>query len=180
MIARQSRLLTLDEFLEQPETEPYTELIDGVLEQKPVGKKPHSRSQLRIAMLLLEHPATMAGSAWPELGLRFPNTPAGNLRVPDLSYYLPGNIDEDAEEDYPARAPDLCVEVRSKGQAASGQQDRLAFLREQGASCTLLIDPESRTVEVHDQGAVRVAGDGDEVVLHGLGGFSFRVGELFA
>lgn len=180
MIARQSRLLTLEEFLELPETEPYTELIDGVLEQKPVGKKPHSRSQLRIAMLLLEHPATKGGSAWPELGLRFPNTPAGNLRVPDLSYYLPGNIDEGDDEDYPARAPDLCVEVRSKGRAPSGQLDRLAFLREQGVTCTLLIDPESRTVEVYDQGAVRVAGDGDEVVLHGLGGFSFRVGELFA
>lgn len=180
MIARQSRLLTLDEFLEQPETEPYTELIDGVLEQKPVGKKPHSRSQLRIALLLLEHPATKGGSAWPEPGLRFPNTAAGNLRVPDLSYYLPGNIDEDDDEDYPARPPDLCVEVRSMGQSAAGQQDRLAFLREQSVGCTLLIDPESRTVEVYDRGRAWVASAKDEVVLSGLGGFTFRVGELFA
>jgi Uma2 family endonuclease len=97
MIARQSRLLTPDEFLEQPETEPYTEL-----------------------------------------------------------------------------------EVLSKGQSAAGQQDRLAFLREQGVTCTLLIDPESRTVEVHDSGRTWVASAGDEVVLSGLGGFSFRVGELFA
>jgi len=130
--------------------------------------------------LLISYGTSKGGSAGPEPGSRFPNTAAGNLRVPDLSYYLPGNIDEDDDEDYPARPPDLCVEVRSKGQSAAGQQDRLAFLREQSVGCTLLIDPEARTVEVYDRGRAWVASAKDEVVLSGLGGFTFRVGELFA
>ncbi|GMV86248.1 MAG: hypothetical protein AMXMBFR80_21030 [Dehalococcoidia bacterium] len=79
-------------------------------------------------MLLMERAATKGRSAWPEPGLGIPDTPAGNLRVPDPSYHLPGHLGED----YPARAPDLCVEVRSKGQAAPARQHRPALLREQG------------------------------------------------
>ena len=175
-----TRLMTLDEFLALPETKPYTELIDGVPCQKPVGKMRHSRAQWLLPRLLDRHPATSAGSPWPELGFKFRRTAAGNLRVPDVSYYLPGNIDPDSKEDYPEVAPDLAAEVRSEGQGLPGLRARLAFLREQGTRCTLLIDPEARTVEVHDGGRNWTASEHDEVVLEQLNGFSFRVDELFS
>ncbi len=171
-------LLSLDEFLRQPETEPYTELIEGKPCQKPVGKTRHARAQGRLIRLLVLHPATSEGEAVPEQGFRFPSTTLGNLRVPDVAYYR-ANRRPSTEEDYPAVAPDLAAEIRSAGQGKRGQRERLAFLREQGTICTLLVDPEDRTVEVHDGERTWVAGTGDEVTLRELGGFSFRVGELF-
>jgi Uma2 family endonuclease len=176
----QTRLMTLDEFLALPETKPYTELIDGVPCQKPVGKIRHSRAQWLLPRLLDRHPATSAGSPWPELGFKFRRTTAGNLRVPDVSYYLPGSVKPDLDEDYPETPPDLAAEVRSDGQTLRSLRERLAFLREQGSRCTLLIDPEKRTVEVHDGDRSWTASGDDEVVLEQLNGFSFKVDELFA
>lgn len=171
--------MTLAEFLELPETEPHTELIDGELCQKPVGKNRHSVSQTRLLALLLRHPATSGGEPRTELAFRFPRTSRGNLRVPDVSYYLPGYV-PDPDEDYPDRAPDLAAEVRSKGQSLASLRERLAFLRSQGTRCSLLIDPDAQTVEVHDGERTALASGAGEVRLEALAGFSFRVTELWA
>lgn len=172
--------MTLDEFLELPETEPATELVNGELCQKPVPKKPHSRAQLNLAFLLRTHASTLAGRPWVELGNKFPATRRGNLRVPDVSYYFAESDDPTTDEDYPERAPDLAAEVRSKGQSLQSLRERLAFLREQGTVCTLLIDPEARTVEIHDAGRESTARDTAQVTLDSLKGFSFKVADLFA
>lgn len=170
--------MTLEEFLELPETEPYTELIDGELCQKPVGKKKHSRAATRLVILLARHPATRAGEPRAEQGFRFPRTSRGNLRVPDLCWYAPGVDDETDDSGYPARAPDLAVEVLSKGQGRAVLEERLAFLRLQGTRCTLLVDPEASTVTANEDGREwTVSGDG-ELVLASLGGFSFRPADL--
>ena len=178
MIARQLRPVSLDEFLRMPETEPYTELVDGVMEQKPVGKNNHSVAQTELTVMLRLHPATRNGRAVTELGVRFPGTRSGNLRVPDVVFYRDrGAINLDA--DYPDAAPDLAAEIRSKGQSLRALRDRLAFLREQGTLCTLLIDPDAATIEVHDGDETWMASGDDEVVIQTLGGFSFRAGQLF-
>lgn len=174
-----SRLMTLDEFLELPETKPYTELINGELCQKPVGKNRHSAAQSNLLLLLARHPATTQGKPRIELGFRFPRTSHGNLRVPDVSYYLPGYV-PNPDEDYPERAPDLAAEIRSKGQSLAAQRERLAFLRSQGTRCTLLIDPEAQTVEVHDGDRTSTVAGAGEVRLESLAGFSFTVPELWA
>jgi Uma2 family endonuclease len=179
MIARSSRLVTLDEFLAMPETEPATELVDGVPEQKAVGKWRHSIAQSNLAHLLRSHRATRSGRVIPELGFKFPRTTAGNLRVPDVSFYLQSPLHSEVD-DYPEQAPDLAVEIRSKGQSLRVLRERLAFLREQGTSCTLLIDPEARTVEIHDGGRESTVTEPAEVRLEALKGFSFKVADLFA
>lgn len=174
----QTSLMTLDEFLRLPETKPYTELINGVPEQKPVGKQPHSIAQVNLAVLLRLHRATSDGRTLTEQGFRFPRTTLGNLRVPDVCFYLEVHR-PDPGEDYPDLPPDLAAEVRSKGQSLLRLRDRLAFLRERGTRCTLLIDPETRTVEVHDGERIWTAGAEDDVTLGYLDGFAFKVRELF-
>lgn len=174
----QSQLMSLEEFEALPETEPYTELIDGVREQKPVGKQRHSIAQSNLGFLLRLHGATAKGRVLPEQGFRFPKSTSGNLRVPDLSYYLPENRPA-VDEDYPERAPDLAAEVRSRGQRIEALRERLAFLRAQGTRATLLIDPDARTVEVHDGERDFTAGTGESVLVESLGGFGFKVAELF-
>ncbi|HMO53025.1 MAG TPA: Uma2 family endonuclease [Tepidiformaceae bacterium] len=179
MSARQAaRPVSLEEFLRLPETEPSTELVDGVMEQKPVGKIRHARAQSRILQFLMNHPATEGGVHFAQLGIRFPRSRPGNLRVPDVAYYAEESAVE-TETDYPALPPDLAAEVRSQGQPLRVLRERLAFLREQGTRCTLLIDPEEQFVEVHDGPRTFTAGPADEVRLDELGGFSFRAGQLF-
>ncbi|MEP7216746.1 MAG: Uma2 family endonuclease, partial [Anaerolineaceae bacterium] len=151
----------------------------GELCQKPVGKNRHSAAQTSLLILLARHPAAAQGKPRIELGFRFPRTSLGNLRVPDVSYYLPGYV-PDLDEDYPERAPDLAAEVRSKGQSIASQRERLTFLRAQGTRCTLLIDPEAQTVEVHDGERTSTASGSDQVRLEQLAGFSFSLSELWA
>jgi len=167
--------MTLDEFLALPETEPATELIDGYPCQKPVGKLCHSRAQTNLLLLLARSSATSAGRPLVELGVR---RGGANLRVPDISYYLPGN-EPGAAADYPERAPDLAVEVRSEGQPLRILEERLAFLREQGTACTLLIDPEAQSVHVHEGDRSWAASGDDTVTLASLAGFTFAVDDLW-
>lgn len=81
--------------------------------------------------------------------------------------------------DYPERAPDLAVEVRAEGQALRLLDERLAFLRDRGSGCALLVDPEAQTVHVHDGKRSWVASGDDTVTLESLAGFSFTVSVLW-
>ena len=172
------RLITLDQYLAMPETEPATELIDGRLEQKPLGRYRHGRAQTRLAQALGRFPATELGEAITELTVRFPTADRPNARIPDVSYWLPGNV-PDPDQDYPDEAPDLAAEVLSKDQSRRSVQQRLEFLRRSGSACTLLIDPWARTIEVCDGPRSWIAREDDEVRLQTLAGFTFRPRELF-
>lgn len=172
-------LLTLEEFLALPETTPYTELVDGVPCQKPVGSEKHSRAQGNLYFLLRTHPRIRRGRSRTELGVQFLRTARGNLRVPDVVYYLPENVDR-SDSKYPARAPDLAAEVISEGQSRATLRRRLEFLREHGTICTLLIDPEDETVEVYDGESVFTARADEQVTLAGVNGFSFVPRDLFS
>ena len=178
MASPATRLVTLEEYLALPETEPATELVDGRLEQKPVGRYRHGRAQTRLAQMLGAHPATERGEAVTELTIRFPAALRPNARIPDVCYFLPASL-PNPDDDYPDRAPDLAAEVLSKGQTRQAVANRLSFLRSEGARCTLLIDPWERTVEVHDGARAWIADDSAEVTLHELAGFHFVVSRLF-
>ena len=41
-------IVTLDRFLQQPETQPASEFIDGYIYQKPMPQGQHSRLQLKL------------------------------------------------------------------------------------------------------------------------------------
>ena len=168
--------MTLEEFLALPEEKPALELIDGEVCQKPVAKLKHSIGQHRMSQALDRDPATAGGLALSDLGLNTPAAPRPNHRVPDLVYFRPGRTLTDP---YPVEPPDLAVEVRSEGQSVAQQLGRLAFFREQGTECTILIDPITRTVHVHDHGREWTAKPGETVTLAGLDGFSFAVATLF-
>jgi Uma2 family endonuclease len=48
MVQTPTKLLTLDEFLKQPETKPASEFIDGKIIQKPMPQGKHSTVQLDL------------------------------------------------------------------------------------------------------------------------------------
>jgi Uma2 family endonuclease len=167
----------LDEFMSWPEDSPALELIDGVPEQKPVPSLPHSRAAKRLGQLLDSHPATHKGEWLLEVGKSY-HTPLGNHRVPDLSFYSEHRLPR-RDEIYPEAAADLAAEVKSKGQGNESQLARLRFLRSQGVKVGLLIDPERETVTVLDDEGERRFNGNNEITLPELGGFTFRVSQLF-
>jgi Uma2 family endonuclease len=175
-MALKTREMTLEEFLALPEEKPALELIDGEVIQKPMPKIKHALAILMLSRRLIQHPATSAGWPFSELGQSFPDTLRANHRIPDLMYFRSAL---DLSKPYPTEPADLAVEVRSPGQTVASLQQRLAFLRERGVRCTLLIDPEAEMVYVHDAGREWVAGRDDTVVMDGLDGFSFAVADLF-
>ena len=96
--------------------------------------------------------------------------------MPDLAYFRAGR---ELSKPYPSDPPDLAVEIRSEGETVAQQQARLAFLRAQGTGCTILVDPITRTVHLHDHGREGAAKPGETVTLDGLDGFTFAVAKLF-
>jgi len=178
-LAPHSGRVSLEEFLSWPEESPALELIDGVVEQKPVGNFDHAAAVENLYRALMAHRATANGRALTDLGKPYPGSRMGNHRVPDLSYFLVRAIPLD-DRRYPAIPPDLVAEVRSPGQARAALEERLRFLLEQGAKVGLLVEPRTKTVTVFEAGeAERTYRDGDELVLDALHGFTLRVADLF-
>ncbi len=168
--------LTLRQFLELPESEPAAELIDGEVIQKPMGKVPHSRAQSRLLIILSNHEATRDGESLVEQGV---NADGANHRVPDVSWYRPGRLDE-VDGDYPDFAPDLAVEVRSEGQSLAFLRDKLAFLRAHGSAATLLVDPVRQVIEVVDGDRAESVDTSGVVRITALSTFEFPAATLFS
>ncbi|MGE5596752.1 MAG: Uma2 family endonuclease [Hyphomicrobiales bacterium] len=176
--ARQRAPVPLEEFLGWPEESPALELVDGVVEQKPVGNFDHAMAAKRLERILESHPATAGGLALTELGTSYPRTPRGNHRVPGVSCFRGGPPPLD-DRRYPTIPPDLAAEIRSPGQPATVLRKRLDFLLEQGVSVGLLVDPTQRTVTVLDGVRPPVTFSGDATVTTSAFGLEFPLADLF-
>jgi Uma2 family endonuclease len=82
MVQTPASPLTLDKFLQIPETEPAIEFIDGQSFQKPMPQGQHSRLQRKLLNLINQtaEPETVA-EAFPELRCTF----GGRSIVPDIA-----------------------------------------------------------------------------------------------
>ncbi len=157
------------------------ELVEGALVEKTMG---FEESQLTISLIIIlgtfvkQHDlGIMAGADGP---LRlFP----GLVRIPDISFIswdrLPGRKSPKAP--IPDLAPDLAVEVLSKGNTKGEMTRKLREYFEAGTRLVWLIDPRARTVRVHEAPRRSVL-LGPEDTLDGgdvLPGFALPLRELF-
>ncbi len=85
MVTTPSKSITLQEFLELPETKPASEYIDGKIIQKPMPQGEHStiQGELIIALNGALKPEKIA-RAFPELRCTF----GGRSIVPDLTVLI--------------------------------------------------------------------------------------------
>ena len=86
-----------------------------------------------------------------------------------------------ADGPYPGRAPLLAVEIRSDSNTRRELRRKAARYLEAGAAMVWLIDPETRTVELHRADAAPQTISGDEVIEGGtiLPGFRVAASEFF-
>jgi Uma2 family endonuclease len=151
-----SESITLEDFLELPETKPVGEYINGKAFEKPMPKSRHSllQSELCMAINAVSKPLKIA-YAFPELRCTF----NGRSLVPDLAVLRWENIGFDEEGvplDDVSVAPDwsICIlqryanEILSPDQSSNRVTANIAHCVNGGCELGWLIDPNDRSILV--------------------------------
>ncbi|MEM1310331.1 MAG: Uma2 family endonuclease [Cyanobacteria bacterium P01_H01_bin.153] len=149
MVQSPAKVLTLQEFLQQPETKPASEYIDGHIVQKPMPKGKHSLLQTRLSAVLNaalqpEH------IAWALAELRC--TFGGRSIVPDIGVITWPRIPCDANGEISNTIetyPDWTIEILSPDQSQTRVTKNILHCLKHGSQIGWLIDPDEQTVLVY-------------------------------
>lgn len=138
--------LSLEEFLQLPETKPAQEYIDGKIYRKPMPKGKHSRLQIRLATEINQvAEGQRLASAFPELRCTF----GGRSIVPDITVFkwdrIPLNEAGEIEDTFRI-APDWTIEILSPEQSSTRVINNILFCLDQGSELGWLIDPNEKLV----------------------------------
>lgn len=165
--------MTEAEYLALPEEKPYLEYVDGVVIQKPMPTAVHRKLVAFIVHALFNYHTQSGGDSGPEGRIRLGDGPS--YRIPDAAYWAPGRPSGDDS------IPTLVVEVRSPEQTMGELREKCRFYRRNGVDACWLVDPDSRTVEVFDNGRDGERFAGDAVVSSPAApGFALSLKDLFA
>ncbi|MEM9215970.1 MAG: Uma2 family endonuclease [Cyanobacteria bacterium P01_F01_bin.150] len=146
MVQASSPPLTLDEFLQLPETKPASEYINGAIIQKPMPKGRHSRLQGKLctAINYITEDAKIA-YAFPELRCTF----GGRSIIPDIAIFEWHRIPFTASGDVPDSfnlAPDWIIEILSPEQRPNKVLDNILHCLNNGSSLGWFIDPDDFSI----------------------------------
>ena len=150
MIATEIKPLTLEQFLDLPETKPASEYVAaGKIIQKPMPQGKHSllRSELLVFINSILMKANIA-IAFPELRC----TTGGRSIVPDVVVLEQQNIpkDEDGEiADKVTVAPDWLIEILSPDQSTTKVILNILHCLNCGTQVAWLIDPAEKIIFVY-------------------------------
>ncbi len=125
-------LVSVEEYLASS-YEPDCDYVDGHIEERNLGEKPHSRMQGRLILLLSPLlPENL--EVLPEVRVQVKAT---RFRVPDIC------IAHQSEERILTAPPLLCVEVLSPEDRMSRVEQRIKDYFEMGVPCVWVLDPET-------------------------------------
>lgn len=146
MVQAPVKTITLDEFLQQPDTKPASEYIDGEIIQKPMPKAEHSGIQIDLAKAIdASLRANKVCRAFPELRCTF----GGRSIVPDIVVLpwarIPRNESGKLSGELLA-APDWTIEILSPGQSQTKVVKKIFHALEHGTQLGWLIDPAENCV----------------------------------
>ncbi len=152
MVSLSAKSLTLEEFLQQPETEPASEFIEGKIIQKPVPQGKHSLLQGELTSFINANlkPKPL-GWAFPELRCTF----AGYGIVPDISVIAWDRIpvDEDGTiQNLIPFCPDWMIEILSPDQNQMKLVKKILIGLAHGCQMGWIVAPEERLVFAYPAG----------------------------
>lgn len=138
--------ITLEAFLEMPETQPASEYIDGQILQKPMPQGEHSTLQRDLLFKIdSEFKPNNIARAFPELRCKFGN----KVLVPDISVFRCERIPR-RENGRIANvfeiAPNWTIEILSPKQGQGKVTDKILHCLDHGCEMGWLIDPEDNKV----------------------------------
>lgn len=145
-------LVSVDEYLHTV-YRPDCDYVDGVVVERNVGEKDHSRLQLEIAYYLRQRRAEWG--IFPSIEQRIQVAPT-RFRVPDICVV----VGPEPDEQIYTRPPFLCIEILSPEDRMSRMQQRIADYLAFGVAYVWVIDPQTRGAWVYTSGAMREIRDG--------------------
>ena len=165
MVRLPTKPLTLEEFLELPETKPASEYMDGAIVRKPMPQGKHSILQRELSFALTAvFRKNRAAQAFPELRCTF----GGRSLVPDIAVFRTQRIPRESNGDV-ANAfdlhPDWTIEILSPQQSQTKVVRNILHCIDSGTNLGWLLDPEESCIFVYDASrSVRVFEAADEVL----------------
>lgn len=150
MVQTPARPITLEDFLQQPETKPASEYINGQIIQKPMPQGEHSTLQLDLgAFINSALKPTKVGRAYTELRCTF----GGRSIVPDVSAFCWDRIPRQSNGRVANRfelPPDWTIEILSPGQKHTRVLLNILHCFEHGTEMGWMIDSEESCVFVYE------------------------------
>ncbi|MDG2992406.1 Uma2 family endonuclease [Candidatus Synechococcus calcipolaris G9] len=149
MVQSFTKPLTLENFLQLPETKPASEYIDGLIIQKPMPQGEHSviQTELAPAINLAVKPKQTA-RAFTELRCTF----GGRSTVPDIAVFLWNRIprkENGRVANVFSIAPDWTIEILSPEQSQTKVIKNILYCLTHGTQMGWLIDPDKQSVFVY-------------------------------
>ena len=143
--------ITLEDFLQLPETKPASEYIEGKIYQKPMPNGEHStlQTELAIAINQVAKPKKIA-YAFIELRCTF----EARSIVPDISIFVWERIPRKEDGSVANKvniSPDWIIEILSPEQSINKVMEKIIFAFENGTKLGWLIDPECKRVMVFQE-----------------------------
>ena len=147
-MAASTALVSVDEYIQHyinGGAKPACEYVDGVLIPKPLGNRKHSRTQVRLTVLLNERFRQFEVLTEIHARLR-----TGQFYIPDVAVERRGS----GTGDYPG--PDspvhLCIEIVSPGQGVGQLLGKCEEYHRWGVLFCWVIDPERETAWEYPRG----------------------------
>lgn len=140
--------ISLEEFLQLPETKPASEYIQGQIAQKPMPKSKHSRLQAKLGNAInqiAENPKI--AYAFPELRCTF----GDRSIVPDIAVLFWEQIEFDSNGepvDDVKIAPAWTIEILSPEQSSNRVTGNILHCLQHGCQLGWLLDPGDRSILV--------------------------------
>jgi Uma2 family endonuclease len=179
------KTISLEEFLDLPETKPASEYAQGIITQKVMPKGKHSRLQSRFSRevdLIAEDP--QIALALTELRCTF----AGRSIVADIAVIrwqnLPRDNDGEISNQF-SHPPDWIIEILSPAQSSALVIEKILFCLKEGSEIGWLIDPATKSIIIFQNGSTQIHFATDETqlplpVLTGLETWQITASEIFA
>jgi Uma2 family endonuclease len=146
MTSTSTKPITLEEFLQLPETKPASEYIEGAIIQKPMPKGKHSQLQLRLCNRINDAAqGRKIAYALPELRCSFSNRSI----VPDIAVFrwarIPFDVDGEIPDDF-LLAPNWTIEILSPQQGSNRVTSNIVHCLNHGGELGWLLDPGDRSI----------------------------------
>jgi Uma2 family endonuclease len=178
-LATTTGLMTVEQFWELPDTEPfYYELRHGELFKVSRPKLKHTLVQTQLHELLQQ---AVAKKFRVLMEFPFRALPEYELRVADIAVVSRERLQRADREDAFRGAPELVIEVLSPSNTVADMNDREKLCLENGSLQFWVVDPNLRQVKVSTpDGITTTFRSGQEIPLPAFDGAAIPVDEIFA
>jgi Uma2 family endonuclease len=145
-------LVSVQEYL-AASFDPDREYVDGELQERNLGERPHGRTQGRLFAFLLQREAQWGICALLEQRVQVGPT---RFRVPDVCAVLAS----DPRDAIVRQAPFLCIEILSSEDRVSRLNEKLADYFQMGVRYVWVLDPIAKRAFCYTPGEMHEVLDG--------------------